>query len=461
MANKIWQSMHHNFIMFGKSPAIIVAGIVPLLLLIITGSIRPVAWILPTTISLSVIIICFLSVGLQYEEYRKTKFARNITNTDLSMAHICLGTFLVVFFTTMAISLFLMIFTWFFTLAVPLLCQTIDNINVEGLSQYESYMDDVSLFSTFSFADVEWIHFFYSLVITIVMTSLFAIMFSVILNTQKSYILVSMIYILMFILFSGLIIPVEIIERQNILSIISKLIPNVHTNNLISSSVTPSFLKTTDDYVVYLSQLTGWGESTIDYLGTNSDKTDLVAHVMPFIKLDGQDPFDISLFYAIAPWVPSLLMATGSVFTALVNDIIQVINSIPGLGLIADGDKLSFVVDYLSENYSQEAITFMGTTIYMGLALKYIEFTGDMGTILQLVNDLLIVLYNQGIIIDTGITKYVYGVYLILKSLEGGFENLSSTDYAFAQDQYSLMTNLIPYLFSIISIPISYQAVKK
>ncbi len=390
-------SLHQNFIMFSKSPSVLIIIFLPLTLLFISGTIYPVSWILPEVITISIVVICFLSVGIQFNEYKISNFFRTTKNTNITTANLILGTFVVTFVITLFLSIFLMIVTWFFTSAVPVLSQTIDNVKIDFISNFQGFLKDKAFFSTFSFSNINWGLFIYSLVLSIVMTSLFSIFIGSLFQNIKTYILFTMIYLVVYLIVSGLVIPPYLLSSKKSLVFISNLIPNYHTNILIDSSLNSNVGTEIDQYTLYLDSLSEWVSSTYDFENNviNFDA------FQEFPDIPGLDPIDTTIIFSILPWLNWLIFLLFSFF----NEI--------GLGL-------SFETSY---------------AIFVALRIASIIF--DSASYLNF----------QGIILN------------FLNNISLTFKYFNFYQYAFNGDFFSFKVNIIPYIIILISFPFFIKGV--
>ncbi len=393
MYQRIKTSLHQNFVVFAKSPALLILLIMPLSLLFLIGSITPVAWILPHIITLSIIVICFLSVGVQYNEYRKANFFRTVKSSKMSTVDLVLGTFIVTFVVAFFLSISLMVVAWFFTMAIPILSQTIDNIKIDAIEQWQSFLQDDAFLSTFSFENVKWLWFIYSIIISIAMTSLIAIMVGNVIRTTKGYILFSILYIILFVLLSGLSIPLHLITSNQFTNIAANLLPNFHTNALISSSINSGVAIQSAEYSTYLDNIAEWLKSTYEGGEVNF-------YFPP--ELEGEDPFDMTIIYSTFPFL--LIGLTG---------IVDLVNGLFG-----------FLGPNLQLNLEPNMASFLGVTFMI----------------------------TNFLFKDTYIANASQIVYQ-LSNLSLAFSSVYSIPYTFNYDMYSLTKNLLPIIFMLLSVP--------
>ena len=319
-------SLQQNFIVFSKSPAVIIVTILPILLLFTIGTITPVAWILPQIITLSIISISFLSIGVQYNEYRKTNFFKTNKSTQVKTSTLIMGTFIVTLVVTLAIIFFLLILTWFFTQAIPILSQTTDNVRIPGLEEIQAMLKDQAIFSTFSTRNIKWIEFIYSILISIIMTSLFAILVGNIIPSFKAYTLFTMFYLIIFILLSGIIIPKQIINENETIKIISEIVPNINTSNMLESSMGIGISSQIGPYTNYLNGLIDWMQSVDN--GASLNYNDLQSYLK-----DGIDPFELSFLINAYPMISTFIV-----------DVVAISNDFFGTSYTPDSSSLLFII---------------------------------------------------------------------------------------------------------------------
>lgn len=383
-------SLQQNFIIFAKSPAAIITIVLPLFLLFTIGTITPVAWILPQIITLSIISISFLSIGVQYNEYRKTNFFKTNKTTQVKNSVIILGTFIVTFVISTAVIFSLFVLTWFFTQAVPILSQTVDNVRIPGLESIQAILKNQAIFSTFSFENIKWIEFIYSVLISIIMTSLLAILIGNLIPSFKVYTLFSIFYITIFILLSGLIIPQQSINNVEAVRIISEIIPNINTSNMIETSMGTNISSQIGPYTIYLDGLSQFMKNVIENPDSISyqDLQKLIA--------GGIDPFDLSFLINAYPMLATFII-----------DAVTIVNNLFGTSYNPDSATLFFVIIIVEKNsYSADSF------------IKYVQ---------DLVN--------------------------FIDKINLEFHSIVNIPNAFGVNLYGLKTNLIPILIMIISIP--------
>lgn len=314
-------SLHQNMLSFLKSPALWVVIVMPIFILFTIGSIYPASWVLPQIITLSIMIVSFLSVGIQYSNYRKTQFFRTVRNTSVPVYLIILGTVIVVSIVSFCLSIFLMITTFFFTNAVPILCQTIDNVNIVALQPYRNLLDETAFYSTFSFSSVHWLKLIYSLLISVIMTSLFAVMIANLITNERVYILISLFYITIYIMLGGIIFPLSVIYQSEFLEVLSFLIPNVHTNSLIISSLdsgvgtamagTKQYIHSLDNYLESIASLNSSGiyEPNWEILLGLTEDGDQINNVV------GDDFLQIGAIISVSPYLFIILNLIGQILS--------------------------------------------------------------------------------------------------------------------------------------------------
>lgn len=312
----IYNSIHHNIVVFAKSPASIVVSILPIFILILLGSIYPVVWVLPQIISLSIIIICTTSVGFQYYEYRQTKFFRVARGSENSVFNIVLGTFITTVIFSVIISGTLIVVTWFFTNAIPILNQTIENVQIEPLNSYGQYIEDVAMFTTFSLSNISWFLFFYSVMIAIVMTSLLSIAVGTLFKTINGYVVFSMIYIFIYIIFGGIAIPWFMLQTSQLLTIIQTLIPSTLPANLISSSINHQVQLDIQEYINYCELVS----NTLVEAIQSDNPSKIIREIYNVSLQDGYaDPLNLALIYNNWPWAKPFMES----ITAFINQFIS------------------------------------------------------------------------------------------------------------------------------------------
>lgn len=383
-------SLQQNFIVFSKSPAAIIVAILPFLLLFSIGSIIPVAWILPQVITLSIISISFLSIGVQYNEYRKTRFFKTNKTTQIKTSTIILGTFIVTFVVSIAIIFTLLILTWFFTQAIPILSQTADNVRIPGFENIQAKLKDEAIFSTFNISNINWVEFIYSILISIIMTSLFAILIGNIIPSFKAYTLFTMFYLVVFILLSGLTIPKQLINDNETVRIISEIIPNINTSNLIETSMHTNISTQVEPYTKYLNGMRDFFQNVLD------EKEEFDYNTLQEYISGGIDPFDLSFLINTYPMISTLII-----------DSIQIINNLFGTSYLLDSSSFFFfvadVVWYVSPD-----------DVFIFVIENYIVF---------------------------------------LTNLSNAFNEIFNVPNSFGANIYGLKTNLIPILIIFISLP--------
>lgn len=314
MIKNIINSVHQNFVIFSKTPAAIMVIILPISILILLGSIYPVVFVLPQLITLTIIIISFSSVAIQYHEFRETKFFKTNRNSNIPTWMLILGTFIVVLVVSLFMSFTLILLTWFLTNPLQILNQTIDNMNIDSLDEFKPYIDNLAFFTTFSLSNINWFLLIYSVILSIIMTSLFAIMVSQIFKNIKTYSLFAMLYILIFIIFGGVIIPYYIILDSPLLLILQNFIPNIHTNDLILSSLNSETMKLVDSIEIYSNDMLKWMEEI--------ENSSLSQWKYP-PTLDNFNLLDITIVFVSIPWAKNFIETLAGFLNQFTNNSIN------------------------------------------------------------------------------------------------------------------------------------------
>lgn len=400
-------ALHQNMIAFLKSSALWVVAIMPIFILFTIGTIYPASWILPQIITLSIIIVCFLSVGIQYNNYRKTNFFRTTKNTSVSVLMIVIGTVITVSTVSFFMTIFLMILTFLFTIAVPVLCQTVDNVNIEAISEYREYIQDTAFFSTFSFETIQWLKLIYSLLISVLMTSLLAVMIANLVKNEKAYIVISLFYIIIYILLGGILFPLAVVYQSEILKVLSILIPNVHTNSLLISSLNNSMSQSLEGFTEYVENLRKW---LIDVAYSENGVYNPNFSVLfdNSIHIEGDDLLYLPAIFSIAPW---LTPAAIEVF-AIIGDLTGMYSTNDVYGVL----RIMFIII--------GAVQMFGNTDHAGFSDFYI------------------------------------GTYQVTQNLWISLNSIYFAQNAFEWTTFGMTSNIIPLFIMAISLPTFIKVVR-
>ncbi len=321
--NKLHIAIHQNIVTFFKTPASLILAILPVSMLFIFGSIYPVTNVLPHIITISIICVSFTFVGIQFIEYRQNKFFR--TNKSISMPNsvFLLGTFVVLVLILIVSSFTLIVITWFFTNAIPVLQQTIDNMNFDEISSIKHIIEGTPIFSTFNISNINWLMFTYGLLVSVTMTSLLAIFVGGLFKSVKSYTVLTLTYLILFISLGGLAIPWNAIQESQTLSFLSALIPNTHTNNLMISAMNYGHVENAKSYIAFSNEMCIWINDIYNnlYLTGLLDVPALqgIINIInyadhPAIEEWMSDPLESGIVPSVWPWLEGWMQTLGDFF---------------------------------------------------------------------------------------------------------------------------------------------------
>ncbi len=233
------------------------------------------------------------------------------------------GTFLTLIITMLVTSFTLIVITWFFTNAVPVLQQTIDNMNFEGIENIKHLIDGTPVFSTFDISNINWLMFAYGITVSIVMTSLLAIFIGTMFKSVRSFTVLTLTYLILFIALGGLAIPVNVINQSDVLTVLSGLIPNTHTNNLMISAMNNGHIESAKAYVAYSNAMCDWlaeiydanelGVFAVDGAGAGIGAVvDNLGH--PELEDWMSDPLESGIVPSAWPWLEGWMQSISDLF---------------------------------------------------------------------------------------------------------------------------------------------------
>ncbi len=263
--NILYIAIKNNFVTFSRTPAALILVILPVVMLFIFGTIYPVTNILPHIITVSIITVSFSFVGIQFIEYRQNRFFR--TNSSISMPNsvfIC-GAFITLCIVLTLSTITLINISWLFSTPIPILQQTVDNIYYEELDPIKQFIDGEAFFSSFSISNISFVLLSYSMLVSIVMTSLFAILLASMFKSVKSYTVLTLSYLILYIVLGGLAIPYNVIQKSQALTFLSDMIPNTHTSSLLNASFNKGHIEDAYDYIYYTNAIYDWTNSVITH----------------------------------------------------------------------------------------------------------------------------------------------------------------------------------------------------
>ncbi len=318
--NKLYSAVKHNLITFSKTPASLILVILPLMMLFVFGTIYPVSNILPHVITVSVITVSFSFVGIQFIEYRQNKFFRTNKSLSISNSTFILGTFITLMIILMIASLTLTTITWFFSQPVPILQQTVDNIYYDEIDPIKQYLNGEEFFSAFKVEYINWLKFMYAMLVSIVMTSLFAILVGSMFKSVKSFTVLTLTYLILYVVLGGLALPYNVIHQSTALTFLSDLLPNTHTNNLLTSSMNEGNVKAAYNYINYSDAVCKWivdindraanGEFYV-ILDIPTLFSDMASLGGPIVEEDWMDPIASDVVMSYFPWMFGLFQTVG------------------------------------------------------------------------------------------------------------------------------------------------------
>lgn len=342
MINDLKISIKHNFVTFTKTPAFLILATLPIIMLLVFGSIYPATNVLPHIITISIITVSFSFVGIQFIEYRQNRFFRNNKSISMPNTTFILGTFITLLIILSITSITLLNITWFLTSPIQLLQESVDNVYFEEIDSIKYLLSGKPFFSTFEITNIDIWLFSYSMLLSIVMTSLFAIMLASLFSSVKSYTVLTLSYLILYIVLGGLALPYNVIHQSAELTFLSNMIPNTHTNNLLTAAMNQGHVDNAYDYVYFTEAVCDWLQSIID-LGNEGElfpqwsneqltsfnwmqdlknpngviQSGLNAMGMPEIEEGWLDPLQSALIFSAFPWVNAFIQ-TVSEFLGLV-----------------------------------------------------------------------------------------------------------------------------------------------
>ncbi len=428
MITNVYIAIKHNFITFTKTPAALILAILPVIMLFVFGFIYPVTNILPHVITISIITVSFSFVGIQFIEYRQNRFFR--TNKSISMpnSNFILGTFITLLIILTISTLTLLNIAWFFSSPIPILQQTVDNVYFEELDPIKHIISGQEFFSGFEVSNINPFKFIYSMLVSIVMTSLFAIMIGSIFKSVKSYTVLTLSYLILYIVLGGLAIPYNIIHKSAALTFLSEMIPNTHTNNLLSASMNEGHVIDAYQYINYTEAVQVWATEVVEKFNDGllfpevspnpdggfgwivndiKDPNGVINSAfeemgMPDIEEGWLDPLKSSLISSAFPWF---------------NGFIQTASELLGfLGIQLEPDVISiskffYVATYLTDNSTD---------------------------------------YGQ---LQVGFAEMISTVYYLYGSIGDSLELMIRPNPFAITERYGLATNLIPLIVIILTLP--------
>lgn len=356
----LYYAVHQNMVTFFKTPAAFILAILPVTILFVFGTLYPATMVLPNVITISIISVAFTFVGIQFIEYRQNKFFRTNKNLSMPNSTFLFGTFLVLIILLLITTFTLVVITWFFTNAVPILEQTIDNLNFESLNSIKHLIEGMPVFSNFDIANIDWALFFYGMVVSIIMTSLIAIVVGSVFKSVKSFTVLTLTYLVLFISLGGLAVPMNIIKSNNLLLMLSSLIPNTHTNNLMMSAMNYGHIKNADSYIAYADATTVWlsdiykmyGEGVFHVEGVPGGIGAIVGNVgSPEYEDWMTDPLESGLVSTIWPWMEGWMQSLSDLFLNI--DIPSRTQFFVYFSLIGDGFYGAVNGKFYDENFDQ------------------------------------------------------------------------------------------------------------
>ncbi len=371
----LYISIKHNLITFSKTPASLILVTLPVLMLFVFGTIYPVTNILPQVITVSIITVSFSFIGIQFIEYRQNKFFR--TNKSISMPNsvFILGTFITLSILLAIASFTLLTITWFFSQPIPILQQTVDNVYYEEIDPIKQFLEGKIFFSDFAISNINWFKFTYAMMLSVVMTSLFAIFVGSVFKSVKSFTVLTLAYLVLYIVLGGLALPYNVIHQSPALTFLSELIPNTHTNNLLSASMNEGHIENAYNYIYYTEAITEWvshindllndgslllaqGEGAIQGIIDTQGMPAAISAVMgdlsligvPEVEPEWLDPLKTEIVATIWPWISSFLDTLGDLLfnINIKPDPVIVLRIWYVIALFGDHDQLAGYQEALS-----------------------------------------------------------------------------------------------------------------
>ncbi len=323
MINKTYIAIKHNFVTFAKTPASMILVILPVVMLFVFGVIYPVGTVLPQVITISIITVSFSFVGIQFIEYRQNKFFRTNKSISMSNSVFILGTFITLVLILTLASMTLITITWFFTQPIHLLQQTVDNIYYDEIDSLKQFLTGKEFFSAFTIANINWIEFAYAMCMSIVMTSLLAILVGSMFKSVKSFTVLTLTYLILYVVLGGLALPYNVIHQSTALTFLSELIPNTHTNNLITTAMNEGNTEDAYNYIYYTNAICDWTSNIVDLynngqiynstdLNVIMDELDLIG--TPEVNEEWLDPLQSGLVSVMFPWADPLMQTLSELF---------------------------------------------------------------------------------------------------------------------------------------------------
>ena len=220
------------FFQYLKSPYTYMGLFLPILFILGLGVILPAALIIPSAITVSIIIIVFFLFGGTIQEMRKTSIVNSMALTKLNKTSIFLVNIFVATILTFIATIFILLFSFFLDQKFEFLA-----VDYSGLSGTETGILTY-LNAEIIWGEIRWFTLLYAIFLTVAVS--FSIVFLILAfskSTTALYIF-SFIYLLMLIIGGGVLLPSIIaILIDSDLQIINKLIPHHYTNELMMSSL--------------------------------------------------------------------------------------------------------------------------------------------------------------------------------------------------------------------------------
>ncbi|NQX83172.1 MAG: hypothetical protein HRS50_00455 [Mycoplasmataceae bacterium] len=269
-----------------KSPASLSILIIPIVLMIGLGYLLPSGWIIPSAITIGIVGTVLLYFGGSIEEIKRTSFMKSISLTRLNKFTFLATKILFSIFISMISVLWVLLFGWFFTEAIPFLAEDFSNLLPADSLGAMDIIRQIPF--NVDWTKINWLMMLYSGSITIIVSISIAFVFVTFSKSSLSFYLMSFGYLLAMILFGGVIMPSFLISSDNSwFKNLYYLIPNFYTNNVMAQSfgnglgstvgnIVNFIDKIVDSDSIYLGILLEALDGTIDSVLSNTAMKDVI-----------------------------------------------------------------------------------------------------------------------------------------------------------------------------------------
>lgn len=238
-----------QLINFIKSPAIFIATILPLILLLTMGYVYPVSWTLPSIVTMTTVALVFFLFGSQLSDLKRTGMIKQIQTSHITKVKLISTIILFTVIIVIIVTGWLFLWAWFLTEAVPFLAQDWSRMNFFTEIGHVRFLSAMR-WETFNYGFV-----LLSILLTILVSIALIMIIVSLTNRQETFLGFTVAYLIAFSVGGGVLFPDILLDTVNVSNPIAKIFPTYYTNNFVISSVGIGIkeeLKPQMDYIQYL-----------------------------------------------------------------------------------------------------------------------------------------------------------------------------------------------------------------